>query len=133
MADVLERALDAARLASYADAAAMPDQLVGKVDPLLAWDDLHKVLLDLLRHLIAGEFKTPRETVDVGVDDDALRFLEPRTEDDVGGFAGNSGQGEELVHLLRDLAFEIFDDLARGADDRFRFVAEEAGAANIGL
>src|SRR5947209_20069982 len=48
VADVFERALDATRLPRDADAASVPDQLVGEVDPLLARDDLHQILLDLL-------------------------------------------------------------------------------------
>src|SRR5437868_10512138 len=92
VADVFEWALDAARLPRDADATSMPDQLMGEVDPLLARDDPHQVLLDLLRRVARGEFETTRKTIDVSVHYDAFGFFEPGTEDDVSGFAGDAGK-----------------------------------------
>ncbi len=71
--------------------------------------------------------------MDVRVHDYAFILLEPRAQHYVGGFARHSGQGQKLVHLIGNLAAEITHDLLRRADHGFRFVAEEAGRANIGL
>src|ERR1700729_1135780 len=48
VAQVLERTVDTLRLASDAKLASVPDDLVGKENPLLARDDSHQVLFDLL-------------------------------------------------------------------------------------
>ena len=53
---------------------------------------LHQILLDFLRIVVAGEFEAAADAVDVGVHDYAFVFLEPRAQDDVGGFPRDSGQ-----------------------------------------
>ena len=126
-------AVDALGFAGDAELASVPDDLVGKENPFLARDDAHQVLLDLLRVIVRGEFETARDAVNMGVDDYAFGFLEPRAQHDVGGFAGDAGEGEQLFHVVRDLAAEVGDDFFRGADHGFRLVAEETGGADVGL
>jgi len=66
----------------------------------------------------------------VGVYDDAFGFAVGYAEDDAGGFAGCSGDGEELGHGLRDFAAELLADDAACALDGLGFVVVEAGGAD---
>src|SRR5580692_1270482 len=60
VADVLQRTLRALRLARDAQLPSVPDDLVGKENPALSWDDLHQILLDLLRVVLLRQFQSPR-------------------------------------------------------------------------
>ena len=71
--------------------------------------------------------------MDVGVYDDSIVPLEPAAEEDVGGFACDSREGEEFVHFRWDFASEIDNDLLCSANDRFGFIAEESGRADVRL
>src|SRR5262245_8067175 len=50
-----ERAMLAVRFAREANAAAVPDDLMGKANPVFLRDHLHQVLLDFLRRRLSGE------------------------------------------------------------------------------
>ena len=127
---MLEVAAVAFGLAGVADLAAVMDELVGEVDPAVAWDYAHEFLFDFFGGFGFGEAKAAGDAEDVGVDDHALGFAETDTEYDVGGLAGGAGDGDELGEGLGDLAVEVGDDLAGGTLDGFGLVAEEAGGAN---
>lgn len=116
MAEVFEGAVDALGLAGDAEPASVPDDLVGKENPLFAWDDSHQVLFDFLRIILRGEFEAARDAVYVSVDDYSFGDLEPRTQDNVRSLAGDAGQGEEILHVAGNLAAEIGDNLLGGAD-----------------
>ena len=69
----------------------------------------------------------------MSIDNYAFVLLEPRSEDDVGSLASDSGEGQQFIHCLGNVAAEVGDYFSRGANDRFRFVAEEASRVDIGL
>src|SRR6202046_979303 len=133
VADIFQRAIDAFGFAGDAELASVPDDLVSEENPFLAWNNAHQVLLDLLRVGIGGEFETAGDAVDVSVNDYPFSYFEPRAQDDVGGLASHARQGEKVVHVERNLAAEVGDDFFRSAYYGFRFVAEEAGGAYVGL
>ena len=62
----------------------------------------------------------------VGVNDDAFFFMEPRSEHHVRCFTRDSRQGEQVVHVVRNPAAEVADNLLRRADQRLRFITKEA-------
>ena len=68
----LDGAVDAAGFAGDADGAAVQDELVAEVDPVIFRDDLHQILLDFFRLGVEGELEAAREAQHVGVDDDAF-------------------------------------------------------------
>ena len=107
VAELLEVAAVAFGFAGDADLAAVMDELVGEVDPAVLRDDLHQLLLDFLRRVAFGEAEAAGDAEDVGVDDYAFGFAEADAEDDVGGFAGCAGDGDEFGEGLRDLAVEV--------------------------
>ena len=86
------------------------DEFVGEGDPVILRYDMHQVLLDLFGCGVAGEIKAAGEAQDMGIDDDSYCFLVRHSEDYVGGLAGNSGEGEELVHRTGNLALEFADE-----------------------
>ena len=61
------------------------------------------------------------------------RHAERVAEDDVGGLAADAGKRGERVHVGRNISAVLLDEGARGADDRFRLRAEEAGGVNLRL
>lgn len=82
------------------------DDLVRERDPAILRKNLHEVLFDLNGIVIFGEIQALGNPLDVGIDDDARGDSEGRSQYDVGRFAGRSGDGEELLDGLRDLAVE---------------------------
>ena len=64
-------------------------------------NDLHQLLLDFFGGVAFGEVEAAGDAEDVGVDDDAFGLAEADAEDDVGGFAGGAGNGDELGEGLR--------------------------------
>src|SRR5579862_9390822 len=75
VADIFQGALGALRFAGDAEFAAVPDDLVREQDPLLAWDNLHQVLLDLHGFVLRGQFKTARDAVNMSIDDHAFGYF----------------------------------------------------------
>src|SRR5580704_14670244 len=133
VAKVFEGTVEALGLTGDAELASVPDDLVGKEDPLVARDNAHQILLNFLWVVIGCEFEAPRDAVYMSVDNHAFGLFKPCAEHDVGCFAGNAGKGEKVFHVVGHLASEIGDDLFCGPHDRFGFVAEEAGGTDIRL
>ncbi len=130
VAELFEGALGALGFAGVADGAAVVDQLVGELNPAVVRDDLHQVLFDGLRGFAAGEAQAAGDAKDVRIDDDAFSFAVGDAENNAGGLASGSGDGEQLGHGLRDFAVELLAHDAACALDRFGFVVVEAGGAN---
>jgi hypothetical protein len=131
VADVFDFAVEAAGLAGDAEAAAVPDELVGEEHPFIFGQDLDEILLDFFWVGVFGEVEAVGEADDVGIDDDAAGDSVAGAEDDVAGLAGDAGEGEDLLHGLGDNAAEFFDEFFGGAHDGFCFVAEETGGADF--
>ena len=66
----------------------------------------------------------------MGVGDEAGRVVGV-AEDDVGGFAADAGEFDELVHIVRHLAVVVICDGLAGGFDIFGLVAEEAGRFDV--
>ncbi len=109
------------------------DDLVGVADPVVGREYLYELLLDFLWSFRFGETEAATDTQDVGVDDDAFGFVEADAEDDIGGFASGTGDGDEFGEGFGDLRVEIGDEFAGRALERFCLVAEEAGGADEGF
>jgi len=109
VANIFQRAIDTLRLACDAEFASMPDDLMGKENPFLAGDDAHQILLDFLRIIVGRQFQAARNAMHVSVDDYAFGNFEPGAEYHVRGFARDAGQGEQVLHLERNLAAEVGD------------------------
>src|SRR3974377_2247458 len=76
VAERFDWAVDAFGLARDADGAAMMDDLVGEVDPLVARDDLHQVLLDLAGVGVLRKFEAAGDALDVRVNDNTVSDAE---------------------------------------------------------
>ena len=133
VAELLEVAAVAFGFAGVADLAAVMDELVGEVDPAVLRDDAASVPARLFGRVAFGQAEAAGDAEDVGVDDYAFGFAEADAEDDVGGFAGCAGDGDEFGEGLRDLAVEVGDDFCGCALDGFGLVVEEAGGADEGF
>lgn len=112
-----QRAVDAARFAGDADLAPVMDHFVGELDPVVARDDLHQLLLDFLGFVGFCEAEAFGEAKYVRVDDDAFGEAVCNSKDDVAGFARDSGESEQLSHGLWDPAAEVSNELLGSAGD----------------
>ncbi len=105
----------------------MVDEHMGEVEPVLLGDDAHEVLFDFDGVFAGGPAETAGETADVGVYDEAYYDAIGVAEYDVGGFAGDAGQGEQLFHGARDFAAIVGNQTLGGAAQVFGFVAVKSG------
>ncbi len=118
----------------FACASAVEDEQVGELAPGVLGELGDEVAFDHRDGCVLGcEVEAFGDSFDVGVDDDAGVDAEGVSEDDVGGFAGDSSEGEEFFHRARDLAAEALADGGHGLVDGEGFVAEEAEGLDEGL
>ena len=103
---------------------AVPDELVGEVDPVLFRNDRHKVKLDLDRILFFGESDALREPFDVGVHDDS-RNPKGTSQNYVGGLSSNTGQRHQVLHVGGDLSPVLFHQSPAARLDVFGLIAKE--------
>ena len=94
---------------------------------------LHQFLLDFFGGVAFGEAETAGDAEDVRVDDHSFGLAEADAEDDVGGFAGRAGDGDEFGQVCGTWPSNVGDDLAGRALNGFGLVAEEAGGADEGF
>ncbi len=69
----------------------------------------------------------------MGIHRHPLEDAEGVGQNDIGGFAGDSWQGEQVFHALGDLAVKVSDDFVARALNVFGFVAIEAGGVDQGF
>ncbi len=93
--------------------------------------DLDQVFFDVNGIGLFSEIETLGDAGDVSVDDDAASDVEAGAEDDIGGFAGGSGDGEEVFDVGGDFTVEDGEDALGGGDDVFGFIVVEAGGVNV--
>jgi hypothetical protein len=91
LADSFQVADGTFRLAGNADATAVPDELVGELNPFVLRDDFHQILLDLLGFLVCGELQAVGEALYVSVDNNAAGDSVSRSQHDVAGLPGHAG------------------------------------------
>jgi len=103
VAELFQGAGGAFGFAGFADLAAVVDEFVGELDPAVLGDDFHQVLFDGLRGVAAGEAEAAGDAEDVGVYDDSFGFAVGYAEDDVSGFTGCSGDGQQLAMVCGTL------------------------------
>jgi len=133
VAKLLQNAAVAFGFAGDADLAAEVDELVAECDPAVLRNGAHQVLFDFGGGVGLGEGEAMGQPEDVGIDYDAFGLVEADSQDNIGGFAGGAGNGDQLGECLRDFAAKVGDDLLRGSFDGFGLVAEEAGGADEGF
>ena len=124
-------ALGAFRFPGVADSASVPDQLVGKLDPFVPRNDLHQILLDLLRIFIARQIQAVRKTQHVRIHYHSAGDSIRGAEHDVSRFSRNTGQREYLFHRARHLPAELFNDGFAGSHYGLGFVPEKSRRTNV--
>ena len=125
IANTVERTNTAFGLSSNTNLPAEVDNLMCEQDPLCAVDDLHEILLYLDRFGVFGEIETPRNALYMCIDHNARGNPESSAEDNIGGFAGSSGNKQHLVHCARHFALIVGQYLLCCANNGFRFVIKE--------
>ena len=131
VANRVQLAFRATRLPCYAERASMVNNLQRKLDPLLLGNDLHQILFDFHRRGLLGQVEPLRNSLHMRIHHHSGRNAVEGAEYDVGGLARGAGNGEHLIHGPGHFASEIGENLTRRANQRFRFVVEEARGANV--
>src|ERR1700732_3793314 len=131
IADGFEVAIEAAGLAGDTNAAAMPDELVGKLNPFFFRNDAHEVLLYFFGIFVLREIEAAREANHVGIDHDAARDAIGGAQHYVARFSRHTWEREDFVHGFGDLAAEGFEQRFAGAHDGFGLVSEKSGGPNL--
>jgi len=105
----------------------MEDEPVAPFGPMGLGDEAHEGAFDFDGIGFFGEGEALGEASDMGIDDNADRLLEGVTEDDVGGFASDTAEVGEGIHIGGDLAVVMEEKIEGGFADAAGFAAEKAG------
>ena len=116
-----------------ADPSPMEDQGVARRIPGFAGEQGGKVSLDLRWVVVSGPAQPLRDSLDVGVHDDAFRCSERDAEDDVGRFSADSWQLDEPGQGFRNVACVFRHDLFREADQMTSLLPKHTDGRDIGL
>lgn len=113
----------------FTQSSAVQDENMTGLRPTFFRKQSAEILLNAHRVAFPGPAEATGETLDVGIDHHP-RGSENVAENDVGGLASDSGQGDQLLHALRHFAGMAFNQGPGAADEVFRLVAEKPGGAN---
>jgi hypothetical protein len=122
-----ERAFIAPWFPRLADSAAVVDQSVRKIDPFVAWQERHQIVLDFDRIGVLCETQTLAYAADVGVDDHSRSDAKGRAEHNVGRLAAGSRQLDELLELAGNFAAVLLDKQSAARLNILGLIAKEAG------
>ena len=100
-------------------------QSVRELDPFRLRDDLHEILFHFFGRFGSRQTQPVRQPENVRVHHNTNSNSIGCTQDDVRSFAGDARQGQELLHRLRDIAFELRHESLSGGLDILGFVPEE--------
>jgi len=106
------------------------DQPVRKVDPFFFRNPLHQILFDMLRILAGGQpeqFTDPRH---VRIDDNTTGNAKRSSQQDIGRFSTNTGQGHQLRKRLWQGSSVLFGHSSGHSDQVFGFIAVKARRAD---
>ncbi len=133
VAELFQGAIHAAGLAGDADLAAVVDEFVGELDPVILWDDFLEVLFYVHGVGGLGEFEAAGEPKYMCVNNYAGGDAVPAAQDYVGGLAGYSGELDHFFDGLGDFASEFIDEDLGCSLYILRFSSVEAGGADEAL
>ena len=118
-----------------ADFSTQKNNRVAEISPVFLGDQFHQFFFDFDGVFgIVGRSDQPQpqgDPADMGIDGDAFVYPAGRAENDVGGFPGDTGKCDKVLHCLGNLAVEFFADGFTGTDDGFCFLAEKACRTDV--
>ena len=98
--------------------------------PAFLGEKFEQILFDLVRVGLAGQPEAKADALDMGVHGNARVHPEGIGQDDVGRLAGDTGQGQHLLHSARHLTVEFRHDAQCRRMQVFGLVAEKPGGAD---
>ena len=107
----------------------MQQQALRDSRPLGFRHELLQVLFDQVWIVGSGQAESLRHALHVGIDDDT-GLAEGIPENDIRGLSADAGQGDQLIHRVRDLFAEALGHGFAAGDEMLRFVLKEAGGTN---
>lgn len=113
-----------------ADFATVLDHQVWKKCPVFARNNFGKIGFDLDGIGVFSEAESPGDSADVSIDYNSFVFAKSVTEHDVGSFAADPRDFDQLFHGIGDLASVVLHQGFSHADQGFSLVAEKTGRAN---
>ena len=116
-------------LTAVADSSTMVNQLMGKPDPTITWDQTHEILLDLVGICVGGHSQAIAQTLHMGIHNDTGTDSKSRTQHNIGRLTGHTGQLQEFLHALRNSFFERLNDLSGRPYQILGLVSKETRAS----
>ncbi len=120
-------------LSGFADSSPVEDQKVAKHGPSAPfsfWNDLNQIEFELIGIGVFGQEQPAAKTYYVRIAYDALN-AECVAQHDVCGFSSDACKGQQLVHGIWHLAFEIVNEFLAAVFNVPGFVSVEAGRADV--
>ena len=111
----------------------MTDQERCQLAPVLPWESVHQIALDLFGRFLPGEPESACEPQYVGIDSDTFVFSEDDREDDGRSFPTDAGQFCECLHGIGHLPAMILDQQATHFLDVPRFAMKRSTGMDIVL
>src|SRR5260221_12784413 len=87
-----------------ATTAAVPNQPMTKIRPIVPRNELHKLTLNLLRILLTSQTESLGQASDVRIDYNSGVDVKSNTQNDVRRFSSHSGEGGAFLHRGRYFA-----------------------------
>ncbi len=131
IAERVQPALPALRLAGNAKRPAMKNNLVREENPSIARNNLHQVPLDCYRIVVLRQIEPTADALHVGIDHHAGGNSVGGAQHHVSGLAGRTRNRDEFLQGSRNVAAELVDYFPGRADDRLRFVVKETCRPDI--
>jgi len=132
-AEICQHAGFAVRRACWADRAAVLDDEMAQGYPVLLWEYCYQIVLDLHRIDVPSELQSAGNPSHMGVDHHANSLPKPAAENDVGRFATDARQRNEILHAAWHLSAVLRSQFLAAAANVFSLRAEESCAVDNGF
>src|SRR3989344_8784658 len=101
------------------------DEEIGRFEPVLFWDDRHKIPLDLLRRLLARKPEHARQALYMGIHGDSLHHAVGIPENHIRRLTPDARDCNHCFYRFRQISFKLFLDHLSGGKKIFCFLTEK--------
>src|SRR3984885_5479680 len=130
VAELLQRAIHTPRIPRNTNLPPMMNQLMGKSDPPVLRNDLHQILLDLLRSRLFGQLQPSRQPHHMRIDNPPPRNSKPRPQPPLPGLPSHPRQPQNLLHRLRNLPPKLLHHNPCRPLNRLRLIPKKSRSPN---
>jgi hypothetical protein len=126
----LKRTVHTLRLPGHTNLPPVMNQLMRERNPSILRNDLHQVLLHLLRSCLLGQLQPPRQPHNMRIDHDPRGNPVPRPQHYIPGLPRHPRQRKNLLHRLRNLPLKLLRNHPRRTLNRLCLVPKKSCSPN---